>query len=125
VHAQAGDVVVVPPDWAHATVSADPHTPLTFGAWCDREYGFLYDKVRAHKGLAWYALVDNVGKLSWQFNTRYQHAALTEKSPNDYKTLFGIEKGVPIYTQFEADPDKFQFVSKPVLKKEAWEHYTP
>jgi len=37
VIAQTGDVVIVPPYWAHATISADPEQPLTFGAWCDRE----------------------------------------------------------------------------------------
>jgi glucose-6-phosphate isomerase len=34
----------------HATISASPDEPLTFGAWCDREYGFEYDAVRAEKG---------------------------------------------------------------------------
>lgn len=125
VHAKAGDVVVVPPEWAHATISADPSTPLTFGAWCDREYGFLYDKVRAHKGLTWYPLLDPDGKLSWRFNTSYEQSKLIEKSPNDYAEWFGIEKGIPIYKQFETDPEKFQFVSKPAIKKEVWKHYTP
>ena len=32
--------VIVPPGWVHATISADPKQPLTFGAWCDRDYGF-------------------------------------------------------------------------------------
>lgn len=48
-----GAVIVVPPGWAHATISADPTQPLTFGAWCDREYGFEYNEVRARHGLAW------------------------------------------------------------------------
>ena len=125
VYANAGDVVVVPPDWAHATISADPDTTLTFGAWCDRDYGFLYDKVRAHKGLAWYPLLDNAGKLSWQFNKLYQQSNLLEKSPNDYAQWFGFEKRIPIYKQFEKDPERFQFVSMPGLKRKVWEHYTP
>ena len=32
VYAKAGDVVIVPPYWAHATISANPDKPLTFGA---------------------------------------------------------------------------------------------
>ena len=43
---------MVPPGWAHATVSASAGEPMTFGAWCDREYGFEYDEVRARGGLA-------------------------------------------------------------------------
>ena len=27
-----GEVVIVPRGWAHATLSAEPETPLTFGA---------------------------------------------------------------------------------------------
>jgi glucose-6-phosphate isomerase, archaeal len=45
------------PNWAHATISANPLKPLTFGAWCDRDYGFEYDDVRAHKGLAWFPVI--------------------------------------------------------------------
>ena len=69
VHADVGDIVIVPPFWAHATISANPLIPLTFGAWCDRDYGFEYDKIRAHKGLAWYPLVDGAGNLDWCFNS--------------------------------------------------------
>jgi glucose-6-phosphate isomerase, archaeal len=125
VFAKKGDVVIVPPEWAHATISADPLTPLTFGAWCDREYGFLYDKVKAHKGLAWYPLLDEVNKLHWQHNTHYRSSGLTVKDPGDYYALFGIEKNIPIYTQFENDPERFQFVAHPALKKDAWKNFIP
>ena len=40
VEAFPGDQVLVPSGWAHCTISADSEQPLTFGAWCDREYGF-------------------------------------------------------------------------------------
>ena len=56
VRAKAGDVVVVPPYWAHATISADPSRPLTFGAWCVRDFGFDYAGVRAHGGIAFFPL---------------------------------------------------------------------
>lgn len=57
VEAGAGDVVIVPPGWVHATISADPKQPLTFGAWCDRDYGFEYADVRRHGGIAWFPLL--------------------------------------------------------------------
>jgi glucose-6-phosphate isomerase, archaeal len=124
VHAKAGDLVVVPPEWAHATINADPDTPLTFGAWCDREYGFLYDDIRARKGLAWYALLNDDNSLRWEANPNYNTSRLIEKSPADYSAL-GLAKGIPIYKQFETDPAKFQFVSKPELKREVWVGFTP
>jgi len=125
VYANVGDVVIVPPLWAHATISADPSTPLTFGAWCDREYGFLYDKVKAHRGLAWYPLLKENNDLHWQPNLHYHASELIIKEPEDYYTWFGIEKNIPIYTQFEKDPERFQFVSKPVLKKDVWKNFIP
>ncbi len=125
VYANVGDVVIVPPYWAHATISADAATPLTFGAWCDREYGFLYDKIREHHGLAWYALLDSNNKIYWKANFNYKTSTLIEKEPNDYYELFGIEKGVLIYTQFENDNERFQFVSNPELKKDLWSNFMP
>ena len=125
VYARPGDVVVVPPEWAHATISAYPTSPLTFGAWCDREYGFLYDDVRARNGLAWYPLVDNNNEITWQPNPGYKTSTLEIKSPADYKPTLQIERSVPIYTQFETDPQRFQFVSAPELKKDVWENFIP
>jgi glucose-6-phosphate isomerase len=112
VFAEPGDVVVVPPGWAHATISANPDVPLTFGAWCDREYGFEYDDVRAHNGLAWYPVVGEQNKIHWLHNEAYKKNHLVEKRPNPYSQL-SISGNKPIYAQFEENPEKFQFVSKP------------
>jgi glucose-6-phosphate isomerase len=125
VNAAPGDVVIVPPEWAHATISADPDTPLTFGAWCDREYGFLYDEVRAKNGLAWYPLINAEGEIIWKANPNYRASELNVKQPEDYQAILQIEKSKPIYQQFEEDTDRFQFVSEPVLKKQVWENFTP
>lgn len=76
VYAGPGDVVIVPPKWAHATISADPDQPLTFGAWCDREYGFEYDEVRAHHGLACYPVLNDKNELTWQQNKHYHYSEL-------------------------------------------------
>ena len=58
IHARPGDLVIVPPGWAHASISANIHSPVSFGALCDREYSFDYNEIRKRKGLAWYARVD-------------------------------------------------------------------
>ncbi|MGO8785856.1 MAG: glucose-6-phosphate isomerase family protein [Terriglobia bacterium] len=121
---EPGDVIVVPPGWAHATISADPQTPLTFAAWCDREYGFVYDNVRARCGLAWYALLDDGGQLKWHRNTHYIPRDLAIGPPLDYREL-GLAKGTPIYSQFERRPAAIQWVSDPLLRKENWAYFTP
>ena len=124
VRAKAGEVVIVPPFWAHATISANAAEPLTFGAWCDREYGFDYDDVRAHKGLAWFPILDADNNISWKANTAYENSELIEKSPRIYAE-FDIEPGISIYQQFEEDNEKFLFVPKPEMVKGLWENFVP
>ena len=124
VEAGPGEVVIVPPYWAHATISAEPNQPLTFGAWCDRAYGFEYEDVRAHKGLAWFPIIDHEGKITWQKNPLYNECELIEKSPEDYAFL-GIKKGISIYRQFEEDNERFQFVPFPEKNWKEWENFIP
>ena len=124
VHAGPGEVVIVPPGWAHATISGDPEQSLAFGALCVRDYGFDYEGVRAHQGLAWFPLLDADGRIRWEHNDLYTRRELAEKSPSDHRR-FHIEKGIPIYEQFERDPDRFLFVSEPQLKKEHWAGFVP
>ncbi|HEV2232749.1 MAG TPA: glucose-6-phosphate isomerase family protein [Terriglobia bacterium] len=123
VEAKAGDVVVVPPAWAHAAISTDPTDPLTFGAWCDRDYGFVYDELRARKGLAWYPVLEN-GSLQWQRNTRYQESRLEIVAARTYPEL-GLPGRKPIYARFEDSPESVQWVSEPQLVRSVWPQFHP
>jgi len=124
VEASPGDIVIVPPDWAHATISADPSEALTFGAWCDCNYGFEYNAVRAHSGLAWFPILNAGNGLEWFRNPNYQHSELILKKPENYAN-FGIVQGEPIYTTFEKQPDTFLYVSNPEIIKELWRNFIP
>ena len=124
VIANPGDVVIVPPNWAHATISADPDQPLTFGAWCDREYGFEYEAVRRHKGLAWFPVISENRIIEWQKNLNYLDCDLVVKEPEIY-LQFGIQPGKSIYKQFEENPLKFEFVPQPQTVAEKWKGFTP
>jgi len=124
VAAEQGDVVIVPPYWAHATISIDAEIPLTFGTWCEREYGFEYDGVRSHKGLAWFPVISEDGEIRWQKNTSYLDCELIIKIPEIYSQL-NLEPGKPIYTQFEENPEKFGFVSRPQIAAQIWEEFIP
>lgn len=122
VLAGPGDKVLVPPGWGHATISASVDEPLTFGAWCDREYGFEYDAVRARKGLAWYPLVQDE-HIIWQHNPHYVPGRLQVITARRYSE-FGITDG-PLYQQFIDDPARFQFISKPGLAGQKWVGFHP
>ncbi len=124
VAAGPGQVVIVPPAWAHATISTDPRHPLVFGAWCDRAYGFVYEGVRSHGGLAWYPVWQDDRTLAWEPNPAYRKRELVRKGPELYRGL-GLEPGVPIYRQFARDPDRFLFVSEPARAAAAWPGFVP
>lgn len=123
VAAEEGDVVVVPPGWVHATISADPTVPLTFGAWCDADYGFEYEAVRAHRGLAWFPVLDG-DQLTYESNPSYLPSELIEKSPSPYGAL-GIAVDTSIWHQYIDARDRFDFVPDPRLAPVDWEDFIP
>lgn len=122
--AGVGDLVVVPPGWAHATISADPSRALTFGALCDREYGFEYAEVHKRRGLAWYPLVTPEGGLRWEHNPLYLKDGLEVRGPGDYSGL-GLRRNMALYQQTTEAPDCLQWVSKPGLVAEVWREFRP
>ncbi len=119
VNAGVGDKVVVPPGWAHAVINADPATRMMFGAWCDRQYGFVYDVVRAHRGLAWFPVLDDKRTIHWEPNPSYQSSDLSVRSARNYPEL-GLDANTPVYEQFAVDPDSIQWVSEPALVAPLW-----
>lgn len=125
IHAKANEVVIVPPNWAHATVNADPTTPMLFGAWCVRDFGFDYDEVRAHQGVAYFPKVKD-NKVVFVANKHYdvEDDGIIVKRTRSFPE-FNIEEGVPIYTQYENNPDMFKFVTNPEVAKDIWEHFKP
>ena len=122
VIANPGEKVLVPPGWGHATISANPDVPLTFGAWCDREYGFEYQAVRARKGLAWYPLLQDK-HVVWQHNPQYVAGRLQAIAPRQYSE-FGLTCD-PIYQQFIDDPARLQFISRPDKTAALWHNFQP
>jgi glucose-6-phosphate isomerase len=124
VEAGPGEVVVVPPGWAHATISADQSEPLTFGAWCDRHYGFDYTNVRAHKGLAWFPIYDDNNEISWIRNNNYNPENLVCKNPAAHPEL-GLVEGIPIYSIFEQNKSAFLYVTNPALIEPCWKNFVP
>lgn len=124
IEAAPRDKVVVPPGWAHYVVNADVNSMLVFGAWCDRQYGFDYAQMRAHQGLAWFPLVDQDGKITWQRNPRYAPSTLFCRAAREYPEL-AVPSGTPIYECFRRFPESVQWVSDPARFEELWRHFEP
>ena len=119
VSANPGDKVVVPPGWAHSVINADPEHRMMFGAWCDRQYGFVYDAIRAHHGLAWFPVLDSERNIHWESNPSYLSSSLAIRGPRLYPEL-GLDPNTPMYEQFAADPDSIQWVSEPARVAALW-----
>ena len=122
--AQAGDKVVVPPGWAHCVINADPSRRMSFGAWCDRQYGFDYTGVRAHHGLAWFPVLTESGAIGWQPNEHYLQSTLEHHEPRAYPEL-GLDSSRSLYGQFIDDPDSVMFVADPKRATDCWPTFTP
>jgi glucose-6-phosphate isomerase, archaeal len=123
VLAKPGDIVVVPPAWSHAAMSADPSDFMALGALCDREYRFDYDRIRKRKGLAWYPIVNANGEIEWAPNAR-KKSSLDVRRPSDYAEL-GLARGSSLYEQAVGDLDRFAWVSKPALSADVWKYFEP
>lgn len=123
VEAGPGDQVVVPPGWAHCVINAGSDSRMVFGALCERQYGFEYDKVRAHGGLAWFPLMRD-GHIEWQANPRYRSSSLEVRKPRSYPEL-GLDASIPLYRQFEIDPERVQWISDPARLTSLWKSMVP
>jgi glucose-6-phosphate isomerase len=124
IEAQVGDQIVVPPGWAHCVINADVNSRMVFGAWCDREYGFVYDEIRAHGGLAWFPLAGEGGAISWARNPRYRKSRLVCRSARSYPEL-GLASSVPVYQQYACKPESVQWVSDPSRFATLWPGFEP
>ena len=123
VTGRPGDVIIVPPGWVHATVNASESEPMTFGAWCVRDYGFDYRDVRRHGGIAFFPVFEG-RRIKWIRNGAYRSAELIEQDARDCGD-FGLTSGVPIYSQYRANRDLFSFVTDPAGYRDLWKNYRP
>ncbi|MDX8417845.1 glucose-6-phosphate isomerase family protein [Absicoccus intestinalis] len=121
VYGLPGDVIIVPPHWAHCTINADPSQAMLFGAWCVRDYGFDYTGVRAHQGVAYYPQVQKDG-IDFVANPMYHAQPIQVVKTRAYLEL-GLQGQVPIYTQYEQDPNRFAFITHPDIAKDVWKNY--
>lgn len=124
VTAEPGDKVVVPPGWAHCVINSDPRRRMLFAAWCDREYGFVYDGVRRHSGLAWFPILTPDNAIRWKANPAYRDRPLDVHTARDYPE-FNLVPGRGLYAQFLQDPESLMWISDPARKQDLWPAFRP
>ena len=116
-------MILVPPGWVHATVNVSQEETMSFGAWCVRDYGFEYESVRRHRGIAFFPLWQGED-LVWVKNPTYRGGTFLEKNARPYPE-FGLTRGIPIYRQYEENRNLFRFVTHPQEFSQLWEGYQP
>jgi glucose-6-phosphate isomerase len=124
VTAGPGEKIVVPPGWAHCVINADPLERMVFSAWCDRQFGFVYDGVRKHGGLAWFPVLDSDNRIHWRPNPSYRASELTSHAARTYPEL-ELSPDLSLYEQFVREPDSFMYVSEPSRKENIWRKFVP
>ena len=122
VEARPGEKVVVPPGWAHAVVSADTEHPLVFGAWCERDYGFVYDGVRAPGGLAFFPQIGSEG-IRWYPNPKYLPSEIRMRRARSYPEL-KLRDTLPLYRHLE-NADSLEWVAFPGRQSNLWPVFEP
>jgi glucose-6-phosphate isomerase len=105
-------------------ISAGSREPLVFGAWCDRDYGFEYEAVRARGGLAWFPVLDDGGAVQFRPNANYVRREIEVRLARRYPEL-GLEASLPLYDHLPKKPDAIQWVSEPQLLKNVWPVFEP
>jgi glucose-6-phosphate isomerase len=64
------------------------------------------------------------GQVVFERNPKYDAPALERRKPRKY-TEFHLEEGKTIYEQFEEEPGRFDFISRPQNYMDAWKEYRP
>jgi glucose-6-phosphate isomerase len=124
VTAGPNEKIVVPPGSAHCVINADPSQRMVFAAWCDRQYGFIYDGVRKHGGLAWFPVLDDRNRIHWRPNPTYRPSELTCHAARSYPEL-ELDPNLSLYEQFLQKPDSLMYVSEPSRKADVWKDFLP
>lgn len=120
IKAQAGDIVIVPPNWAHYTVNANQDEKMLFGAWCIRDFAFDYTQIREKQGLAFYPVVVN-DQVNWIENQKYTPSELVIKDAREYPEFKLSQEN--LYTQYEQNHSKFDFVTDPLSYQALWDNF--
>lgn len=122
VEATQVDIVVVLPEWGHCTINASSDQHMYFGAWCVRDDAFDYTTLKKPHGFAYSLVFDSQNYLTCNKNNHYTSAEWLIKRPREYRE-FGIGKRMPIYYQYEQNPNLFDFINHPEYHKDKWAYF--
>lgn len=113
VTVQAGQTLLVPPDYGHCSVNIGDE-PLVFSNLAYTKCPVQYESVKYYHGMAYYVMKEN-GKVSLKFNPNYRDCQVPEPKFATVKEnpKLGIIFSSGAYRNFKADPQAFDFLPHP------------
>lgn len=117
VEAQAGEKVVIPPEYGHITINAGDD-PLVMSNVTADGFDSIYEPFEALGGAAYYELAGR----SWIRNPSYNHSSVTAKRMRPLPRLpeAGLREDTPLYRTITAQPEAFDFLVRPQEHPEAF-----
>lgn len=115
---EAGESVVIPPDYGHCTINIGAET-MVFVNLVSCHSTNYYDSVKRHAGMCCYAFRTPDGGFRIEKNPRYDFACEPRLTTPTDSPVCGLEKNVPVYRSFLQDPKKYAYLNDPAPAVEA------
>ncbi len=112
VEAQAGQKVLMPPNYGHITINPGPEVLVTSN-WVCSDFSSYYESVEAARGGAYYCVADDQGQPSFVPNKEYAAVPPYRRMKAKDVPEWGLVTGQPAYTAFVEGPDRFDFLARP------------
>jgi oxalate decarboxylase/phosphoglucose isomerase-like protein (cupin superfamily) len=110
-----GDILTIPPNYAHALANRDATPGLLAGLYGTPEvFPAEYGAVERHGGFGYRLVADTNGRAHLQANPRYRDLPQPRILARPFGTLFTApEPGAPLWTTFIRTPDVYAFLTEP------------
>jgi glucose-6-phosphate isomerase len=113
VEATAGQKIVIPPRYGHILINPGPAALVTSN-WVSSRFASEYDLYKKAKGAAYFALVNNAGKIEYLKNSFFSALSPVRfAQPAKVLDKFGLREGSPIYPIIESAAERLDFLNQP------------
>lgn len=112
IKAQAGDKVVIPPNYGHVTINPGPG-PLVMSNWVSDQFDSQYDDYLDHQGCAYYIFKSDKNEFEFEMNQHYSSLPdLNFLRPIDLKQ-FNLRENEPSYGDIDEQLTNLDFLNNP------------
>jgi glucose-6-phosphate isomerase len=112
VEAEAGDKVIMPPNYGHITINPGPEVLVTSN-WVCSDFSSYYESVEAARGGAYYCVADDQGRPAFVPNKEYPNVPPYRRMKARDVPEWGLVAGQPAYPAFVDGPERFGFLARP------------